>query len=194
MPETKRHLELRTLLYQVLKLELAAHATVGSEQFVYWDASDPTRCLAPDAFVRLGTPDADFDTWRTWERGAPDLAVEIVSKSDEGQATWEDKLEKYRALGVAELVRFCPEEDAEAVLAIWDRVNDDLVEREVTGDRAPCVALGLHWVTAPGVGYPRALRLARDPDGQRLLLTDGEARRAAEARIADLEAQLARRG
>jgi len=34
VPETKRHLELRTLLYQVLELPFAEHAAIGCDPFV----------------------------------------------------------------------------------------------------------------------------------------------------------------
>ena len=37
---------------------------------------------APDEFVRLGGPDEPFDTSKTWERGVPELCVEIASDSD----------------------------------------------------------------------------------------------------------------
>src|SRR5262249_49923040 len=63
VPEGKRHLELRTALYQILKLALADHATIGSDQFVYWNGREPKRCVAPDAFVRLGIPDHEFASW-----------------------------------------------------------------------------------------------------------------------------------
>src|SRR6266566_9266416 len=75
VPETKRHLELRTLLYQVLKLAFAERAAIGCDQFVYWDPTDPKACLAPDAFVRLGQPDFLFRSWKAWEHGAPHVAV-----------------------------------------------------------------------------------------------------------------------
>ena len=54
VPESKRHLKLRTLLYQVLDLAFADRAAIGCDQFVYWDPTDPKACLAPDAFVRWG--------------------------------------------------------------------------------------------------------------------------------------------
>lgn len=203
MPETKRHLELRTLLYQILKNYLGGRASIGSDQFVYWDASDPRRCLAPDAFVRLDSTVDDFDSWKSWERGAPQLAVEIASASDAPQATWEEKLQRYNALGVAELVRFCPDVEGHH-LQVWNRLDGILVERLVQQERADCITLGLHWVVVPAAGYAHALRLAQDAEGSRLLLTreeqeaearvrEADARRAAEARIAELEAELRRR-
>src|SRR5512147_371048 len=105
VPETRRHLLQRTALFQVIQDTFGAHATVGSEQFVYWDPTDPRQCCAPDVFVRLGQPDGDFGCWKVWERGAPDLAVEIISASDATDRPWTAKLERYRRLGVRELVR-----------------------------------------------------------------------------------------
>ncbi|WP_437976092.1 Uma2 family endonuclease [Sorangium sp. So ce295] len=211
VPETKRHLEIRTLLYVVLKT-FADRASIGSDQFVYWSASDPSRCLAPDAFVRLDTPDTPFGSWKTWERGAPELAVEIVSEHDSDPQTWADKLRKYHELGVLELVAFDPDAAPGERLRVWDRIDDDLIERVVEGERSPCTVLDLHWVIAPAAGQPAALRLARTPDGAELVPTPEEAARrraeaeqaraeaeqaaraTAERRIAELEAELRRRG
>jgi hypothetical protein len=184
MPETKRHLKLRTLLFAVLET-FAGRASVGSEQFVYWSATDPTKCVAPDAFLRLGTPDTDFDIWKTWERGAPELAVEIVSSSDASDRAVDEKVRRYHEMGVCELVRFDPDAVVGDRVRVWDRVDGDLVERVVEGDRTPCATLHLWWAVVPGAGYPAALRLARDAEGEDLVLTSDE------ARIKELEAKLA---
>ena len=97
VPESKVHWELRALLYALLKYAFAREHSIGADQFVYWDPTDPRACLAPDAFVRLGQPDTKFKTWKVWERGAPELAVEIQSDSDHGEP-WEAKLRKYPKL------------------------------------------------------------------------------------------------
>ncbi|KYF72886.1 hypothetical protein BE17_47980 [Sorangium cellulosum] len=97
--ETNRYLELRTALYLSLKRELAHTATLGSDQFVYWDPRTSKKRLAPDAFVRLGVPHRTFRTWKTWLHGAPDLGVEIVSESDEGEPDWDEKLDARRGGG-----------------------------------------------------------------------------------------------
>ena len=173
VPEHKRHLELRTLLYVVLGTLRGEH-TIGSDQFVYWDPTDPSRCLAPDAFVRLGVPDSIFGSWKTWERGVPEVAVEIVSDSDASSASWEAKLRRYQELGVRELVRFDPDETGERQLRIWDRVEGELVERTGAKDRHLCRGLSLSWVIVPTRSFPAALRLARDAEGRDLVLTPEE--------------------
>jgi len=177
VPETKRHLELRTVLYLILRHAFGARAWIGSEQFVYWDPTDPGQRLAPDAFVRLGGPDDVFDVWKIWERGSPHLAVEIVSASDAPTKAWEDKLARYRHVGVQELVRFDPH-DAREPFRIWDDVGGDLVERALDSPQAAeSQVLGLWWqVVEDGVLGPM-LRLSRDAQGRQLLPTPEEAER-----------------
>jgi Uma2 family endonuclease len=218
VPESKRHLKLRTLLYLILEHAFGDRACLGSDQFIYWNAANPRRQLAPDVFVRLGTPDVVFDSWKTWERGTPELAVEIVSDSDASEAELGDKLERYRELGVRELVRFEPDAAAGAKLRIWDRDAEDLVERKTEQDRSPSPALGVWWVVLPDAELGAVLRLAEDPNGERLLPTRAEAealgreterrgreaearareaearaREVLERRVAELESQLRRR-
>jgi Uma2 family endonuclease len=203
--ESKQHLRLRTLLWQSLELEFAGRASVGSEQFVYWHGGAPDRCVAPDVFVKLGVALRDFSCWKTWEQGGvPELAVEITSRSDRPDKPWSEKLEAYGELGVIELVRFDALATTYEALRVWDRVDDNLLER--VGARAEwSEALGLWWVVLPDPSLGRVLRLARDPVGQDLLLTPEErdarareaaerAREAAEQRVQELEAELGRRG
>jgi Uma2 family endonuclease len=181
MPESKTHLVLRTFLFRLLRCALGANHRVGSEQFVYWNAADAKRNLAPDAVVRMGVPDAPFKTWKTWEEGGvPDLAVEIVSDSD--RRAWSEKLADYHELGVKEVVRFDPASAEGQRLRVWDRVDEDLVERLIADDRTPCLTLGLNWVVRPIESEPVGLRLVDDDD--RLLEVPEEASeraRAAEA-------------
>jgi len=191
--EGKQHLELRTALYQILKLAFGSVHGVGSDQFVYFDPTDPRRCVAPDAFVRLGGPNDVFRVWKVWERGAPHVAVEIISAT-ERDVDQEAQLLRYRQMGVAELVRFdC--DDAERPLRIWDRTNDDLVERVLERPTsAECKPLGVFWVVVDDPELGRALRLARDRDARELLPTPVEhEREKAERRIRELEEELARR-
>jgi hypothetical protein len=211
VPETKRHLELRTLVYQFLKLAFADRAAIGCDQFVYWDPTDPSACLAPDAFVRLGQPDHLFRSWKVWVYGAPQVAVEIISDADERDRDWEAKLAKYRRLGVTELVRF-DSESSDRPLRVWDISAGDLRERDL-GARmsAQSYCLPGFWLATEHPETGLALRLSHDEHGTRLFPTLAEqegtaritaetarvtaetARVAAEQRVRELEAELSRK-
>jgi Uma2 family endonuclease len=192
VPETKRHLAHKTLLFQILTLAFGDHAAIGCDQFVYWDPTDPRQCLAPDAFVRLDAADELFQSWKVWERGAPDVAVEILNRADYRDHDLDAKLEKYRRLGVRELVFFDSESDPTS-LRIWEAVDGDLVERAVEGLVAPSHCLPASWVIVTEAKLGAHLRLSRDSEGRDLLPTPAEHERlVAEARIRELEAELRR--
>jgi len=198
MPETGIHLELRTALYLTVRHLVGQRGAVGSEQFVYWDPGDPSQCLAPDLMVRLGAKPGPFPLWKTWEEGAPHLGVEIVSPSDAPELAWCEKLRRYARAGFSEVVRFYPKRPSRP-LRLWDRVEGDLVERELVGEKALlCDTLRLYWVVRPHAELGLELRLAEDSQGERLVLSPEEAARAREelalARVAELEAELRRRG
>ena len=59
--------------------------------------------------------------------------MEIVSDSD--RAGSDEKLERDRGLGVSELVRFDPEAAAGKRIRVWDRVDEDLVERALAAQK-----------------------------------------------------------
>jgi hypothetical protein len=190
-PVTKDHLERRAALYESVKRALAGEATIGADQFVYYDPTTPRKCLAPDFFVRLGAPDRTFEIWKTWERGAPELGVEIVSAFDARGPVWEEKLARYRAAGFGEVVAF-DAKDQEAPIRVWDMVSGDLVERsEDDPDLRRCEALGLWWVVVKDPMHGPMLRLARDREGAKLLLTyrEAEAKAHEEAREAAAKAR-----
>ena len=207
VPESGVHLRLRTALWSMLRLAFGDRAMVGSDQFLYWDPTDPKQCLAPDVLVWLGAPDRPFASWKVWERGAPHLAIEVISSIDRTDRPWARRLKAYQRSGVLELVRFDPE-DPQHPLRLWDRLEGDLVEREVSrSELERSDLLGLYWLVEPSTDLGQALRLCRDAAGRDRLLSDEEAHRAAaqaqqaevearhaaEARVRELEAELARR-
>jgi Uma2 family endonuclease len=203
VPETQLHLDLRTLLYQLLSSHLGEAYTIGSDQFVYLDASNPKRCIAPDVYVKCTPRGEPIQTWKVWERGAPDVAIEVVSDSDSKPGRWEDKLSTYQALGVKELVLVDLRTDAPK-LRVWNRVGEALNERLLEGPSAESLVLGIHWVFAPAGSLRRSLRIATDIDPLTLVpteaerarteaeraKTEAERARAAEARVEELEALL----
>lgn len=205
MPVSTRHHALCDALYELLRKAIGPDNTAASDAFVYFDASNPARALAPDAFAKFGISQHHFESWKAWEKGTPELAFEVLSPSDSPERwTFEEKLRRYRALGVQELVVYHADGKPGSRLRVWDRIDGDLVERVVEGERTPCVMLDLTLVVAP-VEELVGLRFARDPEGRDLLLTDAEALRvesearrteaqAAEKRIAELEALLRQRG
>jgi Uma2 family endonuclease len=205
VPEGRRHMKIRTLLFQILELGLKGQGSVGSDQFVYWNARNPSVRLAPDVFVGLGIPDDEFSSWKTWERKTPELAVEIVSPSDTPEGPWQEKLDRYHELGVQELVRFDRDAPVGQRLRIWDRVDENLLEREVEGDRSPSEVIDAWWVVVDDKALGPVLRPAHDAAGHELWPTPAEfearareraqlAREAAERRFAEVEEELGRRG
>ena len=130
--------------------------------------------------------------------------MEVVSDADASEKNVEEKLWRYRQAGVGELVRYDPEE-ATSPLRFWDLLDGDLVERALGDPEATrCDALGLYWCLVPDPHLGPTLRLARDRDGRDLLLTPAEAagsatdaeraaKEVAQARVAELEAELAQR-
>ncbi len=184
VPESTRHLRLRTLVYQFLEYAFADVAMVGSEQFMYWDPTNPRACLSPDAFVRFGSKNEDFQSWKVWERGAPHVAVEIISDSDASELKWEEKLERYRRLGISELVWF-DQDSPERPLRIWDFVGDDLLERRLLETLGPKPSSGRLLAASRGSEWrfdtalePRPTRLAAlsDPRGTRPAAARGRSR------------------
>ena len=170
MPESRRHLFLRTLVVAFLRQVCLPQHSFGGDQFVYWNAARP-RSLAPDAFVKLNAPDTGhFGTWRTWERGVPEVVVEILSPSDSPERRpFDKKLEGYHAMGVHEVVCFDVDAAPGARLRVWDLIDGDMVERVVTEECTSCVALsasgsGRHfeWLVARADAEPAALRLRCD--------------------------------
>ena len=209
VPEGFLHHELVTLLWQIVKHALGEGALVSSDQFLYFDPTNPARCLAPDVAVRLGQPQVlSVPSWKTWELGAPHVGVEIVSDWDKTNSTTEQKLERYREAGVLEVVRFDPS-GREPRLRLWDLFDGDLVERDLSDEEARrCDALAAYWVVVEHPTLKSTLRLSRDREGRDLLPTPAEAmqakyeaekeaarreKEAALARIAELEAELARK-
>jgi hypothetical protein len=192
--ETKRHLEARTTLYMVLRkaYEIAAKrhrqwkksVAIGSEQFVYYDATDAKKCFSPDVFVKVDSTARDFKTWNVWEQGNPDLVVEIVSESDRNDQIWLEKVSRYLAGGVREVVRF--DAEADEPIIVWDRVGDLFVERKRSDTvLLECKTLGLFWIAIRDDTYGPQLRLAKDRSGKQILPTPSESEVRLEQELAD---------
>ncbi len=191
MPKSGRHGELCELLKLILRAAVGKGSTVGKDHFIYYDRKEPRRCLAPDAFVKLGVPHHLVESWKTWQLGVPELCIEILSPSDtEEKLTFREKLRRYHALQPRELVVFRADGKPGRRLRACDRTKGTLVERIVSKERTPCRTLGGSFVVREDPELGPALRLV-DRDGN-LVLTDIEReaslRRNAEARESELRA------
>jgi Uma2 family endonuclease len=196
MPESRRHRILCGQLFELLMRLVAPANAVGNDQFVYYDGEHPKRCVAPDAFVKIGVRDWNFRSWKTWEHGSPELAIEVLSPSDTREyLTVNQKLARYRALGVRELVVFNFDLPVGKRLRVYDRIANDLVERVVARERTPCVVLSellgsrYDWHVAKSDHLDAALRLD-SMDG--VIPTFAEEVRLGRARERALQRELAK--
>jgi hypothetical protein len=79
----------------------------------------------------VGVRDSNFDSWKTWEHGAPELCVEVLARDTSEYLSMREKRARYRTLGVRELVVFNFSAREGKRLQVYDRVRGDLVERFV---------------------------------------------------------------
>ena len=192
VPEHRWHRLAAEALAQSVEEAFDRQVLVSSDQFLYWDPTNPKRCLAPDVAIRLGAPSELVASWKTWERGAPHVGVDVTSESDAPDWALEEKLARYRQAGVAEVVRY-DRRDRERPFRLWDWLDGDLVERDLADPEAfRCAALGWYWCEHEDPELGLTLRLARDRAGTDLIATPRERERAAkEAERAAKEAERA---
>ncbi|MFO0671923.1 MAG: Uma2 family endonuclease [Polyangiaceae bacterium] len=189
-----RHYDLCRFLYEMLAATVGDAHGVACDMFVYWVPTNPRQCRAPDASLKLGLAQrrlVEHPSWKTWELGAPDLAVEILSLSDTRERwTLDEKRDAYRDMGVREFVAFDLDAPVGQRLRAWDHIEGDFVERIVDDERTPCLTVSaargvlFEWCVAPIAsiqGHPTALRLSQ---GGVLVPTHEEARAAESARAA----------
>ncbi|HVW28826.1 MAG TPA: Uma2 family endonuclease [Polyangiaceae bacterium] len=144
----------------------------------------------------------ELSSLRLWEPGhaAPALVVEVVSPGHPYK-DYSDTPDRSAAVGVRELVLFDPmlagpkAFGGPHLLQGWRRTDAGRFERVTAGEQAfASEVLGGYFVPVDA----RLLRISSDEAGARLWPTAEEAERAekerALARVAELEAELARRG
>ncbi|CAN5263880.1 hypothetical protein BH09MYX1_BH09MYX1_65530 [soil metagenome] len=179
--QSPRHLNLCFLLRELLLRAVTPNDTVGMDAFLYFDEEDAHEKCAPDAFVKLGVPDARYTSWKTWQKGAPELCVEILSPSDTRETlTQAEKLERFETMGVGEVVFFDVDEPEGTRLRAWDRVAGKLVPRVIEHERTECKTLNRWFHVGRLDKEPAALVLAADEAGNGRILTHEEAARVAE--------------
>jgi Uma2 family endonuclease len=214
MPESQPH-DLTLDMLKALLLAWAARtgrdAQIGRNLAVRWDSSRPNVGVDPDlCVIAPRTPEGDeLDSLCTWRPGhhAPLVGIEVVSANNP-RKDYEVAPDKYAASGTQELWVFDPKlvgprgRGGPFRLQLWRRDEDGVFSRVYAGDgpvRSPVLDA---WLFAVNEG--QRLRIADDLEGTRWWATAEEAERAAKeaeraakeaalARVAELEAALARR-
>ena len=156
---------------------------VSGDLLVYYEQGNPKKFVVPDVFVVKDLEPENRRIYKLWiEQKAPDVIFEVTSrKSKKTDSTTKPKL--YRRLGVKEYFLFDPTQDyLEPPLQGYRLVRGRYVR--IAADRRGRLVseeLGLRLQAEGG-----QLMMYRVDTGQRLL-TEKEARQAAEAERAEAE-------
>jgi Uma2 family endonuclease len=109
MAETELHLEWMVRIREILRRRYRGQRVyVGCDLLIYFERGNPLRRVAPDVFVALDCDSGPRRTFKTWEeRKGPDVVFEVTSRStrceDEGT-----KPQIYAELGVREYILYDP--------------------------------------------------------------------------------------
>jgi len=197
MGQGAAHGEATALFADVTKILIAEQhrtARVLWDLFVEWDPNDPRARVSPDVLLLDGQPaDIEPSIWQTWKPSceAPRFALEIVSEKSRAKDYDLSPL-RYAALGTEELAVFDPApRGADAYpLQVFQRTERGQFLRVYAGvGPARSAVLGVWLVVTDG---GERVRLARDAEGRDLVPTPLERAETAEARVRQLEEELAR--
>ena len=181
-----------------------ADVYVGSNNFLYYERGNPGAVVAPDVYVVVGAPAYLRDTYLLWnEPKGPDFVLEVTSKSTRGTDE-RRKRDLYASLGVSEYFLYDPRAEYLVPPLRGYRLHEGeyraLPAVTVLSNRGVGVASEVLGLELRDEREARRVRL-RDPATGEDLLSHRElelareeeaaARRAAEARIRELERALA---
>jgi Uma2 family endonuclease len=193
MAETDVHIDALIYLREALKdyFRDALQVYVAGTMLLYYEEGNPAACVAPDVFVVQGVAKRERRTYRLWEEGqTPAVVFEITS--------WGTRLEDlgtkralYAMLGVRESFLYDPLGEYLQPPLQGYRLQEGEYQRLLPGGAGELASqvLGLELRVEAG-----RLRVVDPATGERLL-TPAEAqaaRRAAEAELERLRAELAR--
>ena len=203
-PLAENDAQLHAILYAVGALRVrygdCPDVYVSGDLLVYYEEGNRRVSVAPDAFVVFGVEDRKRMSYKVWEEGkGPDFVLEVASPN-----TWREDVERkpdiYANLGVREYLLFDP---------LGEHLSPRLQGyRLVDGAYEPLVAVESIDRTLTLTSEVLGLELRakgeemrfHDPATDETLLSYAEehaarreeaaARRAAEARVAELQARL----
>ena len=181
----------------------ARTCTSASNSFLYYERGNPRAVVAPDVYVVVGAPAYLRDTYLLWnEPKGPDFVLEITSASTR-RADERRKRDVYASLGVSEYFLYDPRAEYLTPPLQGYRLRDGeyrpLPAVTVLSNRGVAVASEVLGLEFRDEREARMVRL-RDPATAQDLLSHREselareeeaaARRAAEARNAELDARI----
>ncbi len=201
-------------IVSIVELHLGGPTTaVSGDTFVYYVEGDPKKWVSPDCYVAFGVDVESirrFNTYRVWETGkVPDFVLEIGSPSTASNDVG-PKRDLYASLGVREYWRFDPTGgDHYGEALVGEYLADGEYRRfEMSGGpgvasrgHSPLLGLDLCWTEGrlrfydPAAGRwleNHAETAARAEYAEARAGAEQVAREAAEARLAELEADLRR--
>ena len=193
MAETDVHIDALLYLREALKdyFRDAPQVYVAGNMLLYYEEGNPTACVAPDVFVVQGVAKRERRTYKLWEEGQPPAVVfEITSRGSRLEDLGTKRV-VYAMLGVREYFLYDPLGEYLRPPLQGYRLQEGEYQRLLPGGEGELVSqvLGVELRVEAG-----RLRVIDPATGERLL-TPAEAqaaRRAAEAELERLRAELAR--
>ena len=148
MAETEIHRDDMVDLIQTLKAHFVAEPMicVSGNMLMFYEEGNRRKHVSPDVFVVRGIEKKIRENYLIWDEGkAPDLVIELTSKSTKHEDQVKKK-ELYRdVLQVSEYFMFDPTEDYLApALQGFRLVDGEYLRIEPVDGRLPSEVLGLH--------------------------------------------------
>lgn len=204
MGETDVHRDEMMRIIELLKEFFRGEQVyVSGNLLLYFEQGKPRKFVVPDAFIVKGLPPHSRRVYKLWvERKSPDLVIETTSRKTRRKDT-KEKPELYARLGVKEYFLFDPHQEY---------LDPPLQGHRLEGASFAAIAPDQDGsITSQELGLRLCvdgehLQFFRLDNGERLLMGteradlatqraehEAEARRAAEAEVARLREELARR-
>lgn len=193
MAETDVHIDVLIYLREALKdhFREAPQVYVAGNMLLYYEEGNPAACVAPDVFVVQGVAKRERRTYRLWEEGQPPAVVFEITSRGTRLEDLGTKRALYAMLGVQEYFLYDPLGEYLRPPLQGYRLQEGEYQRLPSGGEGELVSQVLGVELRVEAGRLRVVDLAT---GERLL-TPAEAhtaRRAAEAELERLRAELAR--
>ena len=198
MGETDVHIDALIYLREALRdhFREAPQVYVTGNMFLYYEEGNPTACVAPDVFVVQGVGKHERRTYRLWEEGQPPAVVFEITSRGTRLEDLGTKRAVYAMLGVQEYFVYDPLGEYLRPPLQGYRLHEGEYQRLPPAGEEGLTSqvLGLELRVEAG-----RLRVVDPTTGERLLTpaelqaarrAEATARRAAEVRAAEAEAEL----